>query len=144
MIRVAVAGGFDPLHIGHLCHLQKAKALGDYLIVMVSNDEDMIRKKGYCFMPLEDRIAILKELRCIDEVIATVDDDGTQAKTLKLIKPDILAKGGDRTPDNMPQNEIESCKEIGCKIVYGVGTQLRESSKLVENLLKQVKDAKTK
>jgi D-beta-D-heptose 7-phosphate kinase/D-beta-D-heptose 1-phosphate adenosyltransferase len=141
MIRVAVAGGFDPLHIGHLKHLQKAKALGDYLIVMVSNDEDMVRKKGYCFMPLEERIEILKELRCVDEVVATVDEDGTQAKTLRLVRPDIFAKGGDRTPDNMPRNEIEACKEIGCKIVYGVGGQLQESSKLVENLLRQVKDS---
>ncbi len=142
MVRVAVAGGFDPLHIGHLRHFQKAKTLGDYLIVLVSNDEDMIRKKGYCFMPLEDRMKILKELRCVDEVIATVDNDGTQAETLKLVKPDIFAKGGDRIHDNMPQNEIEACEEIGCKIVYGVGSQLRESSKLVENLLRQVRDTK--
>lgn len=142
MVRVAVAGGFDPLHIGHLRHFQKAKTLGDYLIVLVSNDEDMIRKKGYCFMPLEDRMKILKELRCVDEVIATVDNDGTQAETLKLVKPDIFAKGGDRIPDNMPQNEIEVCEEVDCKIVYGVGSQLRESSKLVENLLRQVRDTK--
>ncbi len=40
-IRVAVTGGFDPLHIGHLRHLQATKALGDHLIVLVSND-DMI------------------------------------------------------------------------------------------------------
>lgn len=142
MIRVAVAGGFDPLHTGHLQHLLKAKVLGDYLIVMVSNDEDMIRKKGYCFMPLKDRIEILKELRCVDEVIATLDSDGTQAETLKLIKPDIFAKGGDRTPDNMPAGEIEACREIGCKIVYGVGGQLRESSKLIDNLLRQLKNDK--
>lgn len=48
IIRAAVTGGFDSAHIGHLRHLQAAKALGDYLIGLVSNDDDMIRKKGCC------------------------------------------------------------------------------------------------
>ncbi|MFC2059679.1 adenylyltransferase/cytidyltransferase family protein [Chloroflexota bacterium] len=131
-IRVAVAGGFDPLHIGHLRHLQKAKALGNHLIVLVSNDDDMIRKKGFCFMPIEERIEILKAISCVDEVIITVDKDGTQAETLKMARPDIFAKGGDRTPDNMPENEIKACEEIHCKIVYGVGERLASSSELLQ------------
>ena len=130
-ISVAVAGGFDPLHIGHLRHFQTAKALGNHLIVLVSNDDDMIRKKGYYFMPFEARIEILKALRCVDEVIPTIDKDGTQAKTLKMVKPDIFAKGGDRTPDNMPENEIAACVEIGCKLVYGVGEQIASSSEFI-------------
>ena len=131
MIRVAVAGGFDPLHIGHLRHIQQARALGDYLIVLVSNDEDMIRKKGYCFMPLRERMEILRALRYVDEVIATRDKDGTQAETLEFVRPNIFAKGGDRLPDNMPSSEIEVCQKIGCKIIYGIGKQLRSSFELV-------------
>ena len=131
-IKVAIAGGFDPFHDGHLQHMEEAMKLGDYLIVLVSNDEDMIRKKGKCNIPLQARIRIvqliLKGLGFPGEVLATVDEDGTQAKTLKVVRPDILAKGGDRTPGNMPQNEIEACKEIGCRIVYGVGKQLNRSS----------------
>jgi len=134
MLRVAVAGGFDPLHIGHLRHLQKAKELGDELIVFVSNDGDMIRKKGYCFMPLEDRMAIIRGLRCVDKVMETLDVDGTQVETLKAIKPDIFAKGGDRTPDNMVQSEIDICEEIGCKLVYGVGNKLCSSTELVNRI----------
>ncbi|MEE9399267.1 MAG: adenylyltransferase/cytidyltransferase family protein [Dehalococcoidales bacterium] len=140
MVKVAVAGGWDPIHIGHLRHFQKARKLGDYLIVFVSTDKDMIRKKGYCFMPLEDRMGILREFRCVDEVIATIDKDGTQAKTLRMVRPNIFAKGGDRTPDNMPANEIETCKEIGCEIVYGVGKQLNSSSKLVKKSVKKMLD----
>lgn len=133
-VRVMVAGGFDPLHIGHLAHFQMAKKLGDWLIVSVNPDSDMIRKKGYCFMPLEERREIIKELRCVDEVLTTIDNDGTQAETLKLVKPDIFAKGGDRTPGNMPQNEVDACEEIGCKIVYGVGPKLTSSSELVRRI----------
>ena len=108
--------------------------LGDYLIVLVSNDEDMIRKKGKCNIPLQSRIRIvqliLKGLGFPGEVLATVDEDGTQAKTLRMVRPNIFAKGGDRTPNNMPQNEIEACKEIGCKIAYGIGKKINQSSKM--------------
>lgn len=131
-IKVAIAGGFDPFHDGHLEHTEEAMKLGDYLIVLVSNDADMIRKKGKCNVPLQARIRIvqlvLKGLGFPGEVIATVDEDGTQAKTLRVVKPNIFAKGGDRTPNNMPQSEIEACEEIGCKIVYGVGKQINRSS----------------
>jgi D-beta-D-heptose 7-phosphate kinase/D-beta-D-heptose 1-phosphate adenosyltransferase len=140
MLRLAVSGGFDPLHIGHLRHLQAAKRLGDHLIVMVSNDEDMVRKKSYCFMPLEERIEILNELKCVDEVVVTKDNDGTQARTLRVIRPDIFAKGGDRTPENMPQNEITVCNELGINIVYGVGKQMKSSSQMILNVMDRLSD----
>jgi len=133
-VRVCVAGGYDPFHDGHLEHIKKAMELGDYLIVLVSNDEDMIRKKGKCNIPLASRMEIvaliLKGLGLPSEVIETIDNDGTQTETLRMVRPDIFAKGGDRTPDNMPQSEIEVCQEIGCEIVYGVGEQLNQSSKM--------------
>lgn len=124
----------DPFHDGHLQHIKKAMELGDYLIVLVSNDADMVRKKGKCNIPLASRMEIveliLKGLGFPREVIETIDKDGTQAETLRVVKPDKFAKGGDRTPDNMPQNELDACQEIGCEIVYGVGEQLNQSSKV--------------
>ena len=136
MTKVAVAGGWDPLHIGHVRHIEEATKLGDWLVVLVSSSEDMVRKKGIVFMPLNERVEILKALRCVDEVVVTIDKDGTMAQTLKMIRPDIFAKGGDRTPDNMPANEIEACKEIGCKIVYGVGEKLQSSSALLQRAIR--------
>jgi len=133
MIRVAVAGGFDYFHEGHLDHLLKAKALGDELIVITHHDELLIRKKGYCLIPLKGRVDILKQFRCVDEVVFSIDDDGTVAKTLECIKPDIFAKGGDRTPDNMPANEIEVCERLGIEIRYGIGDLLSSSRKRMEN-----------
>jgi D-beta-D-heptose 7-phosphate kinase/D-beta-D-heptose 1-phosphate adenosyltransferase len=139
MTKVAVSGGFDPLHLGHLRHMQLAKGLGDYLIVMVNPDRDMVRKKGYCFMPLEQRMEIVRGLRCVDEVVVIIDKDGTCAETLKMIHPEIFAKGGDRTPDNMPENEIKACQEIGCKIVYGIGLKIMSSQDLVKKILNRTK-----
>ena len=132
-IRVAVALGADPLHLGHLLHIREARKLGDYLIAITGPDEFLISKKGYCLLPLEDRMELLKSLREVDGVVVAVDKDGTVAETLRKIKPDIFCKGGDRTANAMPENEIKACEEIGCKIIYGVGKQLNSSSLLVQN-----------
>jgi len=138
MKRVAVAGGFDPLHVGHLRHIKAAKELGDQLTVILNSDDDMIRKKGYCFMPLSERMEIVGSLRFVDQVLACLDNDGTVTRTLKWLKPDIFAKGGDRRPDNMPRSELEVCKQIGCQIIYGVGGGKVESS---SNLVKRRREA---
>lgn len=128
MIRGVVAGGWDPLRPGHTRHMKAARALCDYLIVIVSTDADMIRKKGFSFQPMEDRMELIRDYPYVDEILASIDKDGTVAETLRMLKPDIFAKGGDRTPDNMPQNEIDACREIGCQIVYGVGDEKDGSS----------------
>jgi len=133
MKKVAVGGGFDPLHVGHLRHMKEASKLGDHLTVIVNGDGDMVRKKGYCFMPLAERMEIVGSLKFVSQVLACLDNDGTVVRTLKWLKPDIFAKGGDRTPDNMPRSELEACKEIGCRIVYGVGGgKAQSSSELVK------------
>ena len=70
-----------------------------------------------------------------------MDTDGTVVKTLERIRPRIFAKGGDRTPENMPQSEIDICKKIGCKIVYGVGgKKIGSSSEVVDRIYKILKE----
>ena len=136
MIRVAVTITFDLLHAGHIDHLEKASKLGDKVIIIVDPDEFLIKKKGYVLQPLESRMRIAQFLKnnipWIEDVVVSIDKDGTCAETLRMIKPDILAKGGDRIPGNMPQNEIKVCQEIGCQIVYGIGRQLYSSSKIIK------------
>ena len=63
---VCVSGYFDPIHIGHLEYFKMSKKIGDKLMVIVNNDIQAILKKGKAFMPLEERIQIIKELRCVD------------------------------------------------------------------------------
>ena len=138
-MKVLVCGGFDPIRYGHISHMKEAKKLGDYLVVVVNSDKDMLRKKGYVFMSQEERIKIIKEFPFVDEVVLCVDDDDTVTKTLKQIKPQIFAKGGDRIPSNMPESELNACEEIGCKVVYDVGDRKDSSSQeLVRNAAKQL------
>ena len=135
MIRIAVCGGFDPYpHKGHRNHIKEAAKLGDYLIAMVNPDEDMVRKKGVCLTPYEERAGIVADMWCVDEVVKVIDKDGTCAETLKKIRPNIYAKGGDRTENNMPKKEIEICKELGIEIRYGVGGQLKQSRNIAKDL----------
>lgn len=135
---VFTAGGFDPLHLGHLKLIQESKKLGDYLIVSVASTENMINKKGYEFMPFEDRLEIVRELRSVDEVEEHIGTDGTVIKNLERLRrrfPDceiIFTKGGDWTKDTIPEKEI--CDKLGIKIVDGLVGTINSSSKLVERI----------
>jgi D-beta-D-heptose 7-phosphate kinase/D-beta-D-heptose 1-phosphate adenosyltransferase len=135
---VATGGGFDPLHEGHIRLFKEAKKLGDILIVMLNSDEQLIKKKGGTFyLSQDERKEILESIKYVDKVIIDPGKDVTCEEALKLIKPDILAKGGDKTPDNMPKIEIDVCKEIGCKIVYNVGGEKVQSSSWLLNRAKE-------
>lgn len=111
--------------------MRKAKELGDKLIVIVNNDKQAILKKGYEFMPLKERVEIIKALKFVDEVFVSIDQDVTVCKSLEAIKPHIFAKGGDRFAYEIPEAEI--CKKHGIKIIHGVGEKIQSSSELVKN-----------
>jgi len=102
---VAVSGGFDPLHSGHIRYLREAKNLGDELVVILNTDEFLKKKKGYVFMPYKERKEILKSITYVDRVVRCIDKDQTVAKTLELVRPHVFAKGGDRTIENIPEAE---------------------------------------
>ena len=129
LVTVAISGAFDPIHVGHVRYIREAAKLGDRLVVILNGDDFLLRKKGFVFRPFEDRKEILQNIKGVDEVIASVDEDQTVRKTLKLIKPDIFAKGGDARPENIP--EANTCRKIGCKLVTNVGGgQIRSDSDL--------------
>ena len=121
-VTVAVSGAFDPIHVGQVRYIREAAKLGDRLVVILNNDDFLLRKKGFVFMPFQERKEILENVKGVDEVVASVDEDQTVCKTLELVKPDIFAKGGDYTgPENIP--EAETCRKIGCKLITNVGGQ---------------------
>lgn len=132
---VAVSGGFDPIHIGHIRMIQEAKALGNYLVVILNNDHWLRSKKGYVFMHQKERKEILEALRDVDKVVITGHTknsvDTTVCKEIEKIKPHIFVNGGDRKLDNVP--EVVLCKKLGIKLLFNVGQggKVQSSSWLV-------------
>jgi D-beta-D-heptose 7-phosphate kinase/D-beta-D-heptose 1-phosphate adenosyltransferase len=131
---VAVSGGFDPIHIGHIRYIQEASKLGK-VIIIANSDEFLLQKKGTIFMPLAERIEILMSIKGVDKVIPAVDKDDTVCESLRLLKPDIFAKGGDKTIDNTPEWEV--CRELGIEIVFGVGGEKMQSSSWLVNKIRR-------
>ena len=88
-------GCFDLLHPGHISYLEKARSLGNRLIVGLNSDESVKRLKGSA-RPVnnqQDRARLLAALQCIDAVVVFEED--TPARLIEEVKPDILVKGGD-------------------------------------------------
>lgn len=105
-------GCFDILHAGHVIYLDKARKLGDRLILGINSDASVRRLKGEKrpIVNQEDRARIMAALECIDGVVLFNED--TPAKIIGLLKPDILVKGGDYTPDTVVGREDSGRVEI--------------------------------
>lgn len=99
-------GCFDVLHRGHVAYLAQAKQLGDILVVALNSDSSVTRLKGTGrpVNPVADRAAVLAALSCVDHV--TVFDEDTPAALLELLRPDTYAKGGDYTPEMLPETPL--------------------------------------
>jgi D-beta-D-heptose 7-phosphate kinase/D-beta-D-heptose 1-phosphate adenosyltransferase len=143
---VAVSGGFDPIHIGHVRMFNEAKALGDKLIVIINNDAWLRTKKGQEFMSAEERKEIIEAFEAVDDVVVTShgenDPDRSVCRELASIRPHIFANGGDRKPDGDPVPEVILCEELGIEMLYniGVGGKVQSSSWLI----KRSEEAKAK
>ena len=131
---IAVSGGFDPVHVGHVRMIQAAAKFGD-VIVICNSDAWLKRKKGYSFMPFEERAEIIRAFKGVKSVIEANDDDGTVCETLAEMQPDIFANGGDRFNSNTP--ETQTCKKYAIEMLWGVGGgKIQSSSDLVTKMKK--------
>jgi len=146
MTTVAISGGFDPIHIGHIEMMKEAKELGDKLVVIVNNDNWLKKKKGFAFMNGKERKCIIEAIRYVDEVILTSHPenptDMSVCHELEKLKPDIFANGGDRHPAGDPVPEVELCKKLGIKMVYNVGKSGKIQSS--SDLVKRIREIKNK
>ncbi|MBI2676378.1 MAG: adenylyltransferase/cytidyltransferase family protein [Candidatus Yanofskybacteria bacterium] len=139
-ITVAVSGGFDPIHIGHVRLFSEAKKLGNKLIVILNNDNWLKKKKGYVFMNQHERKEVIESIRAVDKVIFTSHKpnpkDMSVCSELKKLKPDVFANGGDRKIGMHAPTESLVCVEIHCREVFGVGRggKVQSSSWLVEKV----------
>ena len=126
---IMVSGGFDPVHIGHIRMIREAAQYGE-VIVVANSDAWLMRKKGYVFMPFEEREEILRSIKGVVRVEEVDDSDGTVCEALKRIKPTHFANGGDRTNENTP--EMDVCEELGIRMIWQMGGgKIQSSSELV-------------
>jgi cytidyltransferase-like protein len=145
-ITIAVSGGFDPVHVGHVRLFNEAKKLGDKLVVILNNDNWLMKKKGFVFMSEKERKEVIEGLRAVDKVVLTKHSknpsDMSVSRSLLEVRPDIFANGGDRNKKNAADprsslyKDISACGKIEARIVYNVGKggKIQSSSWLVQKL----------
>ncbi len=130
LVVVAVSGYFNPLHVGHLEMIERARKLGDKLVAIVNNDYQVKLKGSVPFMSQIDRVKIIGSLRAVDEVFLSIDKDKTVCRSLAKVKPNIFANGGDRKSlGDVPEFPI--CQKLNIKMVDGLGKKIRASSQMI-------------
>ncbi len=99
-------GCFDILHRGHVTYLDRAKGLGDVLIVAVNSDASVSRLKGpgRPINGLDDRLLVLEALSCVDHVVAF--DTDTPEPLIEAVRPDVFVKGGDYSRSSLPEADL--------------------------------------
>lgn len=134
---ILLSGGFDPYHNGHAKMFARAAEIGD-ICVILNSDEWLVNKKGRAFMSLTERADVLNTVKGVTTI--------WESKTLSDVGDDIamiskhigfrdrfliFGKGGDRTPENTPEQKI--CKDLNIPIIFGLGgNNHQSSSKLLE------------
>jgi glycerol-3-phosphate cytidylyltransferase len=127
MTRVITFGTFDVFHVGHLRILERARALGDHLVVGISTDELNIRKKGRPPVFTQgERVDIIAALRCVDEVFL---EESLELKRQYLVQhsADVLAMGNDWA------GRFDEFGDI-CRVVYLERTPAISTTAVIEKI----------
>ena len=128
---VCASGYFSAIHRGHIEYLEKSKTLGDFLVVIVNNDHQTNLKHGEIFKKIEDRLEVIRALRCVDLAVISADVDRSVCKTLEFLRPHIFTNGGDQTNESIPEKEV--CEKYGIKMVDGLGNKIQSSRWILSN-----------
>jgi D-beta-D-heptose 7-phosphate kinase/D-beta-D-heptose 1-phosphate adenosyltransferase len=128
-------GCFDLLHLGHIRYLEKAKSLGDILVVGVNSDRSVRNLKGSerPILPEEERVEILSGLECVDYV--TLFDELTPLELISSLQPHILVKGGDWAKETTVGREV--VERSGGEVVILPFVEGSSTSNLIETILKR-------
>ena len=137
---VIASGYFNPVHKGHIEYLTRSKELGDKLFVIVNNDIQREMKGSKEFMNEDERKLVIETLKPVDWAVVAVDRDNRQVdKSIKMIyelykdefQNFIFSNGGDQTEQTIAEDVI--CKNLGIKMVFGLGDKIQSSSWLLKN-----------
>ena len=128
----AVSGAFDPIHSGHLHHLEgaisRSAAANLQLIVILSRDNQLVARKKFSFMTYKERVECLEwGLKGRAIIMENIDEDATCCESLRAFRPKLYCKGGGTWSQyNLPEWEV--CKELGIEVVFDVGGREKEQS----------------
>ena len=136
-IVVFTNGCFDILHRGHVEYLEKASELGDILIVGLNSDESThrLKGKGRPLVPQDDRAYILASLSMVDYV--TIFDEDTPLELIKLVRPNVLVKGGDYKRDDIVGREF--VEQQGGKVLTIPQVPGRSTTEIIDKMIHLVK-----
>tara|TARA_R110002020_G_scaffold103752_5_gene243122 strand:- start:414 stop:866 length:453 start_codon:yes stop_codon:yes gene_type:complete len=133
---VVISGYFNPIHTGHLDYIKEASKLGDKLVVIVNNDDQVKLKGSTPFMNESDRMRIVSAIKSVDQVVLSIDTDTTVVQTIRSLYNEyavnwdfdtmMFANGGDRGKDNSPEEAYCNWRKI--LTVYNVGGEKTQSS----------------
>jgi rfaE bifunctional protein nucleotidyltransferase chain/domain len=138
--RIVLAnGGFDLVHAGHVRYLRAAKACGDILVVALNSDASVRRLKGpgRPILPQDERAGIIAAFEFVDYV--TIFDEPNVERILRILKPDVHAKGSDYSQKTVP--ERETVLRYGGRIAIAGGPKIRSSSEVIPRILAKMKKA---
>ncbi|MBI2857431.1 MAG: adenylyltransferase/cytidyltransferase family protein [Chloroflexi bacterium] len=128
----AVSGAFDPIHSGHIHHLEdalrRATAANLPLLIILTRDDQLVARKKFFFMSFKERVDCLEwGLKGRAIIIENVDKDTTSVESLRMFKPKLYFKGGGAWSQyNLPEWAV--CKELGIEVVFDVGGREKEQS----------------
>lgn len=140
---VITSGYFNPIHPGHVECFQLSKQYGDKLIVIVNSDHQAKLKRGTeSFQDQEYRATIVKNLKPVDDIVMSIDQDQSVAATLEKVFKDLrdqypdceitFTKGGDRFAREIPEAKV--CEKFGVTIQDGLGAKTHSSSDYVKKV----------
>lgn len=134
---IIVSGYFNPIHKGHIEYFNYAKANGEKLIVIVNSDLQRELKGSKEFQKEDERVFIVSNIKSVDKVFLSIDNDRTVCATIKYIHDQLstkytlaFANGGDQNNNSIPEMSI--CKELGIILIDGLGDKIQSSSWLLK------------
>ena len=134
--KIVLANGvFDLLHKGHILYLQEAKALGDVLFVAVNSDLSARKLKGEArpILPQEERAFIVASLSAVDYAFVFEEED--VGEIIRRMRPHFHAKGGDYTPETVPERDV--AQQVGTITVITGGAKISSTTDIIGKILER-------